>query len=78
MALLETLGRHLDAQLPTGGLVAEAEQLRSRLDAAAAVEENTRTYVERLEAMTDEQRLPAGDDLIADIERFLREGTDPR
>ncbi len=78
VALLETLGRHLDADLPTGGLVAEAEQLRTRLDAAAAIEESTRTYVERLEAMTDEQRLPAGDDLIADIERFLREGTDPR
>ena len=24
--------------------------------------------------MADEERLPAGDDLIADIERFLREG----
>ena len=31
------------------------------------------TYVERLEAMYDEQRLPSGDDLISDIERFLRD-----
>ena len=73
VALLETLGTHLGAHLPAGDLDDEARQLRSRLDAAAAVEETTRTYVERLESMVDEQRLPAGDDLIADIERFLRD-----
>jgi hypothetical protein len=43
------------------------------LDAAVAAEERTRTYVERLEAMADEARLPAGDELIADIERFQRD-----
>ena len=59
--------------LPAGDLDDEARQLRTRLDTAAALEETTRTYVERLEAMVDEQRLPAGDDLIADIERFLRD-----
>jgi hypothetical protein len=74
VALLETLGQHLGVRLATGELADEAQQLRSRLDAAAAIEETTRTYVERLEAMADEERLPAGDDLIADIERFLREG----
>jgi len=47
--------------------------LRQRLDTAAASDESTRQYVERLETMTDEARLPEGDDLIADIERFLRE-----
>jgi len=30
--------------------------------------------VERVEGLVDEERLPAGDVLIADIERFLREG----
>ena len=73
VALLETVGHHLGAHLPAGDLEDEARQLRSRLDAAAAIEETTRTYVERLESMVDEQRLPAGDDLIADIERFLRD-----
>ncbi len=71
LELLETFGRHLGVTLPGGDLADEARQLRTRLDTAAAVEETTRTYVERLEAMVDEQRLPAGDDLIADIERFL-------
>jgi hypothetical protein len=72
--LLSALGRHLGVILPSGDLVEEARQLRTRLDTATALEDTTRAYVERLEAMVDEQRLPSGDDLIADIERFLREG----
>jgi hypothetical protein len=72
--LLSALGRHLGVILPSGALVEEARQLRTRLDTATAVEESTRTYVERLESMVDEQRRPSGDDLIGEIERFLREG----
>jgi hypothetical protein len=30
--------------------------------------------VDRLETLVDEARLPSGDDLISEIERFLREG----
>jgi proteasome assembly chaperone (PAC2) family protein len=71
--LLRALGRHLDLEIPVGSLVEEARQLRDRLDAAAAAEDTTRTYVSRLEAMVDEERLPAGDELISEIERFLRE-----
>lgn len=71
--LLRAVGRHLGAQLPMRQLSDEARILRERLDAATAAEETTRTYVERLEAMVDEERLPSGDDLISDIERFLRE-----
>ena len=74
LALVVALGRHLGITLPTGDLAEEARQLRTRLDTATALEETTRTYVERLEAMVDEQRLPSGDDLIGEIERFLREG----
>jgi predicted ATP-grasp superfamily ATP-dependent carboligase len=73
-AASEALGRLLGVSLPTGELPEEARQLRTRLDTATALEETTRTYVERLEAMVDEQRLPSGDDLIGEIERFLREG----
>jgi hypothetical protein len=74
VALLEALGRHIGEDLPMGDLADEARQLRTRLDTATALEETTRSYVERLEAMVDEQRLPSGDDLISEIERFLREG----
>jgi len=75
--LLRAVGRHLGSEIPLGSLADDARELRSRLDAATALEETTRTYVERLEAMVDEERLPAGDDLIADIERFLRDRGDP-
>lgn len=71
--LLRTVERHLDVDLPRGELAEEARQLRIRLDAATAADETTRAYVERLESMVDESRLPEGDDLISDIERFLRE-----
>jgi len=71
--LLRTLERHLDVDLPRGALAEEARQLRTRLDAAAAADETTRAYVERLESMVDESRLPEGEDLISEIERFLRD-----
>jgi hypothetical protein len=71
--LLRALERHFDAVLDTGSLPEEAAQLRQRLDTATAVDEKTRAYVERLEGMVDEARLPAGDELISEIERFLRE-----
>jgi hypothetical protein len=74
LELLRALGRHLDVDLPTGDLAEDARQLRTRLDTATALEETTRSYVERLEGMVDEQRLPSGDDLIGEIEKFLREG----
>ncbi|HEY3523995.1 MAG TPA: PAC2 family protein [Candidatus Limnocylindrales bacterium] len=72
--LLTVLGRHLDVRVPLGELPTAARQLRTRLDTAAALDDTTRQYVERLEAMVDEARLPSGDELISEIERFLREG----
>jgi len=71
--LLRAVARHLDVEPEMGDLPEEALALRKRLDTAASLDENTRNYVERLESMVDESRLPAGDDLIADIERFLRD-----
>ena len=71
--LLRALGNHLGADLAVGELEADAHELRTRLDTATGLDESTRSYVERLEAMYDEQRLPSGDDLISDIERFLRD-----
>ena len=74
IALLTALGRHLGVELPVGQLATRALERRNMLDAATAADEQTRAYVERLEALSDESRLPEGDELIADIERFLREG----
>jgi hypothetical protein len=73
LELLRAIGNHLDATITAPEIELEARELRSRLDAATTADETTRTYVERLETMYDEQRLPSGSDLISDIERFLRD-----
>lgn len=78
VALLEAVTRHLGVRVEAVSLRAEAEQLRTRLDTATTLDEKTRNYVARLESMVDEERLPAGDELISEIERFLREqGNEP-
>jgi PAC2 family len=74
IALLTSLGRYLGVELPVGQLATRALERRSLLDAATASDADTRSHVERLELLADESRLPEGDELIADIERFLREG----
>src|SRR5204863_2526007 len=80
LELLRAIGNHLGAEIAAPEIEEEARELRNRLDGATIADETTRTYVERLEAMYDEQRLPSGSDLISDIERFLRDqgapGTD--
>jgi proteasome assembly chaperone (PAC2) family protein len=76
IALLTALGRYLGVDLPIGQLATRALERRTMLDAATATDESTKAHVERLERIADETGLPAGDELIADIERFLREGDD--
>jgi hypothetical protein len=71
--LLRLVGLHLDCEVAMGELRDEASLVLARLDAATAADAPTRAYVERLEAMVDEARQPAGDDLISEIERFLRD-----
>ncbi len=71
--LLRVLSRHLGREVAPGALRDESRQVLERLDVATAADEGTRAYVERLEATVDEARRPSGDDLISEIERFLRE-----
>ena len=73
IAMLEHAGRPLGVELPFGPLAAEALAQRQRLDAAVQADDDSRAYVARLEQMTgEEQRLPSGDELASEIERFLR------
>jgi hypothetical protein len=71
--LLRLVGQHLDHEVAMGELRDEARRVLARLATATAADATTRAYVERLEAMVDEARRPAGDDLITEIERFLRD-----
>jgi hypothetical protein len=75
--LLRNVGRYLAAEVPLGDLPRQALENRSLLDAAVQADERTRAYVEQLENMADEARMPAGEELIADIERFLRDRGGP-
>lgn len=74
IAVLDHLGQHLGITFPLGELPEQAATQRQRLDAAAASDDDTREYIERLERMSEdgEERLPSGDELAQEIERFLR------
>lgn len=71
--LLRQVGIYLGFEIPLGELPMQALETRALLDAATAADERTKSHVTRLEEMADEARLPSGDDLIADIERYLRD-----
>jgi hypothetical protein len=74
VALVRAVEPHIEDAIDTSELEAEARSIGSRLDAAASADDSTKSYVARLEEMSDEARLPSGDELIGEIERFLREG----
>lgn len=63
--------------VPTGfeSLDLEAQEWVRRVDAAVASDDESRSYVERLEQQVDSnpEMLPTGDDLAAELEAFLRE-----
>lgn len=63
--------------VPTGfeALDLEAQEWVRRVDAAVASDDESRSYVERLEQQVDSNPalLPTGDDLAAELESFLRE-----
>ena len=77
VALIRAVEPHLDDKVTTAVLELEARGIHARLDAASAADDSTRKYIARLEEMVDQARLPSGDELIGEIERFLRDrGTD--
>jgi predicted ATP-grasp superfamily ATP-dependent carboligase len=71
--LLGHVGKFLGFEVPLGELPMQALETRALLDAATTADERTKAHVERLEEMADQAQLPSGDDLIADIERYLNE-----
>lgn len=72
LALIERIGRHLDVTFEIGPLVAEADAQRIHLDAITDARPDIATMVERLEAVVDQEAPASGEDLAAEIERFLR------
>lgn len=72
LALLQHVGRHLSVELEVADLDEEASAQRQRLDVAVEADDDVREMLERLESGGGEEELPSGDDLAAEIERFLR------
>jgi hypothetical protein len=73
IAILEHAQRHLGIDVPLGALTDEALSHRQRLDQAVAADEDSSTYVARLESVVDNEELPRGDELVSEIERFLQQ-----
>jgi PAC2 family len=71
LALLQHLARHLRTELPLGSLDEDARSQRERLDAAVADDDDVRAILAQLENASEEE-IPSGDELAAEIERFLR------
>jgi hypothetical protein len=73
IAILEHAQRHLGVEFPLGSLPDEAMSQRQRLDEAVAADEESQTYLARLESVADNEELPTGDELVTEIERFLQQ-----
>jgi len=53
----------------------DAAEEDRRLDAAIAEDEDSKEYLARLEALASEERMPSGDEIASEIERYLKEQT---
>lgn len=77
IALVERAARHLGIDLPLGDLVDSAQEQRRELDETVAAKPEAVAYVQRLEQMVEaQQRVPTGEEIAQEVERFLRENTE--
>jgi predicted ATP-grasp superfamily ATP-dependent carboligase len=77
LALCERLGDILGTPIDTSELDEAAERYSEQVSEAVASDEETAAYVaeleERAEVLEDEQELPSGESLAAELTRFLRD-----
>jgi hypothetical protein len=82
VALLQRLGEHLGISIDTGDLEGQAASHRERLDEAAAGSPEVQAHITALEGAYDADvadesglsgPLPTGDQIAAELERFLRD-----
>jgi hypothetical protein len=79
IALLDRLAGHLGVVFDVDDLVADEREQRARYDAAMAGDAILRETVSRLEEMVGDEaseRLPSGDELAREIQRFLNDRPD--
>lgn len=77
LALCTRLGEILDTEIDTAELDEAAERYSEQVSEAVASDDETAAYVAELEqradVIADEDDLPSGDSLAAELTRFLRE-----
>jgi len=76
LALCDRLGTILDTAIDTHELQEASESYSEQVTSAVAGDEETAAYVEELEQRADsleEQQMPSGEALAAELTRFLRE-----
>jgi predicted ATP-grasp superfamily ATP-dependent carboligase len=77
LALCNRLAEILDTRIDTAELDEAAERYSEQVSEAVASDEETAAYVAELEqradVIADEENLPSGDSLAAELTRFLRE-----
>jgi proteasome assembly chaperone (PAC2) family protein len=76
LALCDRLGTVLDTTIDTHELQEASEAYSEQVTSAVAGDEETAAYVEELEQRADsleEQQMPSGEALAAELTRFLRE-----
>jgi uncharacterized protein YqfA (UPF0365 family) len=77
LALCGRLGEVLETDIDTAELDEAAERYSEQVSEAVASDEETSAYVAELEQradlVEDEENLPSGDSLAAELTRFLRE-----
>jgi predicted ATP-grasp superfamily ATP-dependent carboligase len=76
LALCHRLGDLLETRIETGELEQAVEAYTHRVTEAVSTDEETAEYVQELERraeMIDEEDLPSGESLAAELTRFLRE-----
>jgi PAC2 family protein len=76
VALLRRTAEHLGIDIPIEEFEEEARTQRTQLDQIVDARPEAKAYVERLEQMSAEQ-VPSGEEIAAELERYLRETTDP-
>jgi PAC2 family len=72
LALIRRLERHIGTELPKGELEDQANLQRAELDSVSASRSDLKNMVDQLEAMVDAAKSVSGEELAAEIERFLR------
>jgi proteasome assembly chaperone (PAC2) family protein len=77
LALCQRLGDILDAPIDTDELEEASERYSEQVSEAVASDEETAAYVaeleERAEILDDEEDIPSGESLAAELTRFLRD-----